>query len=148
MKRLNLAQTGNGYDFSGLFHILRDDISSADLAIANVETPLGGGPFTGYPNFNTPDEMGLAVINAGFDVALQASNHSMDAGTEGIRHSIGFWKQHAGDILMVGMNESQEEADTIPLITVNGIRFAILNYTYGLNGYEIPEEETPSHTDE
>ena len=138
---LNLADTGNGYDFTSLFALLKNDISSMDLAIANVETPLGGGPYTGYPNFNTPDEMGLAVIDAGFDVALQASNHSMDAGTEGIRHSIRFWKQHADEILMVGMHESQEEADDIPIITVNGISFAVLNYTYGLNGYELPYDE-------
>lgn len=138
---LNLAETDDGYDFTSLFALLKNDISSVDLAIANVETPLGGGPYTGYPNFNTPDEMGLAVIDAGFDVALQASNHSMDAGTDGIRHSIGFWKNHANQILMVGMHDSQEEADQIPLITVNGITFAILNYTYGLNGYELPNEE-------
>ena len=47
---LNLADTGNGYDFTSLFALLKNDISSMDLAIANVETPLGGGPYTGYPN--------------------------------------------------------------------------------------------------
>ncbi|MCQ2513341.1 MAG: CapA family protein, partial [Lachnospiraceae bacterium] len=88
---LNLAKTDNGYDFSSLFALLKDDILSVDLAIANVETPLGGGPYTGYPSFNTPDEMGLAVIDAGFDVALQASNHSMDSGSNGVHHSINFW---------------------------------------------------------
>ena len=138
---LELANTGNGYDFSSLFRPLKADISRMDLAIANVETPLGGGPFGGYPNFNTPDEMGLAVIDTGFDVALQASNHSMDAGSEGIYHSAGFWNQHADEILMVGMHDSQEDADTIPVLTVNGITFAILNYTYGLNGYELPYGE-------
>lgn len=138
---LNLADTGDGYDFSSLFALLKNDISSVDLAIANVETPLGGGPYTGYPNFNTPDEMGLAVIDAGFDVALQASNHSMDAGTEGIRHAIRFWKSHADQILMVGMHESAEEEAKIPLLTVNGISIAVLNYTYGLNGYELPYDE-------
>lgn len=139
---LTLAETGGGYDFSSLFAPLQSDISRMDLAIANVETPLGGGPFTGYPNFNTPDEMGLAVINAGFDVALQASNHSMDAGTDGIRHAIDFWRQHTSDILMVGMHDSQEDADKIPVLTVNGITFAVLNYTYGLNGYELPYDES------
>lgn len=138
---LNLAETGDGYDFSSLFALLKNDISSVDLAIANVETPLGGGPFTGYPNFNTPDEMGLAVIDAGFDVALQASNHSMDAGTDGIRHAIRFWKSHADEILMVGMHETAEEESQIPMITLNGISIAILNYTYGLNGYELPYDE-------
>lgn len=138
---LNLAETGDGYDFSSLFALLKNVISSVDLAIANVETPLGGGPYTGYPSFNTPDEMGLAVIDAGFDVALQASNHSMDSGTDGIRHAIRFWKSHADQILMVGLHDSAEEESQIPIITVNGISFAVLNYTYGLNGYELPYEE-------
>lgn len=138
---LNLAKTDNGYDFTSLFALLKDDISSVDLAIANVETPLGGGPYSGYPVFNTPDEMGLAVIDAGFDVALQASNHSMDSGADGIRHSIDFWKKHKDEILMVGMHESEEAEKDIPVTTVNGIKFSVLNYTYGLNGFELPDGE-------
>ncbi len=138
---LNLAETDNGYDFSSLFALLKNDISSVDLAIANVETPLGGGPYIGYPAFNTPDEMGLAVIDSGFDVALQASNHSMDAGADGIHHCINFWKNHKNEILMVGMHESAEEEKAIPTTTIHGIKFAVLNYTYGLNGYELPEGE-------
>ncbi len=138
---LELAKTGDSYDFSSLFSILKPDISRMDLAIANVETPLGGGPYIGYPAFNTPDEMGEAVIDAGFDVALQASNHSMDSGADGIHHGIDFWKKHTDEILMVGLHESQEEADEIPITTVNGIKFAVLNYTYGLNDYELPGDE-------
>lgn len=139
---LELAATDTGYDFTGMFSRLKNDISGVDIAICNVETPLGGGPYTGYPNFNTPDEMGLAVIDAGFDVALAASNHSMDAGTAGIRHGIGFWKEHASEILMTGLNESYEEQNEIRTIERNGITFAVLNYTYGLNGYELPADES------
>lgn len=138
---LNLAETDSGYDFTSLFSELKSDISSVDLAIANVETPLGGGPFTGYPSFNTPDEMGLAVIDTGFDVALQASNHSMDSGTNGIRHCIDFWNGHSSEITMVGMNDSEERRNSIPIVNVKGMKIAVLNYTYGLNGYELPDDE-------
>ena len=138
---LELAKTGDSYDFSSLFAPLKADISRMDLAICNVETPLGGGPYIGYPNFNTPDEMGLAVIDTGFDVALQASNHSMDSGADGVHHGIDFWKAHADEILMTGLHDSAEAEKEIPIIEKNGIRFAVLNYTYGLNGYELPGDE-------
>lgn len=139
---LELAKTGDTYDFTSLFEPLKADISRMDLAICNVETPLGGGPYAGYPNFNTPDEMGTAVIDTGFDVALQASNHSMDSGADGIHHAIEFWKGHANEILMAGMHDSEEAEKEVPIVEKNGIKFAVLNYTYGLNGYELPENES------
>ncbi|MCQ2513011.1 MAG: CapA family protein, partial [Lachnospiraceae bacterium] len=58
-----------------------------------------------------------------------------------VHHSIDVWKNHKDEILMVGMHESEEAEKDIPTITVNGIKFAVLNYTYGLNGYELPYGE-------
>lgn len=144
---LAAANMGNGaYDFKSLFTVMKDEIQSADIAVVNQETILGGTeggyPYDGYPNFNTPDSMGDALIDAGFDVVLQASNHSMDAGTSGINHSIQYWKSHAGEITMLGLNESQDERNRIRVIEKNGITFALLNYTYGLNGHSLSEDES------
>lgn len=131
------------YNFDKLFDILRDDFQEADIAIINQETILGGNfrPYDGYPNFNSPFELGDAIIKAGFDVVLQASNHTLDVGTQGTMNCIDYWKRHP-EMTYLGINESIEERETIKIIEKNGIRFALLNYTYGLNGRVLPKDKS------
>ena len=133
---------GGKYDFSSVFEKMKSDFQSADIAIINQETILGGNKYEyqGYPMFNTPNAMGKAVIDAGFDIVQCASNHSMDTGVDGMKHAIKFWKKHKNEIMMVGLNESEEEYNSVPIYECKGIKFAVLNYTYGLNGITLPEE--------
>lgn len=141
---LELAKTGDSYDFTSLFAPLKSDISSVDVAIANMETPFGGtesGPYIGYPSFNTPDEMGDALIDAGFDVVQLASNHTMDSGTTAIDHELSYWKNHS-QVLTVGVYASEEERNSVPILEKNGVKIAFLNYTYGLNGNELPADHS------
>ncbi|MCQ2513340.1 MAG: CapA family protein [Lachnospiraceae bacterium] len=141
---LNYADNGDGtYDFNSIFDVMRDDISRADIAVCNQETPVdptcdpdGGIHFI----FNTPPEIVDAEINAGFDIATQCSNHTYDMGWDGILHTVDYWKSKSDKIKMIGANASQEERDTIFTYNKNGITFAMLNYTYGLNGFELPED--------
>ncbi|MCR5081868.1 MAG: CapA family protein [Parasporobacterium sp.] len=142
---LEMANNGDGtYDFSNLFVNMKDTISKADIAVVNNETIIGGadqGIQGGSPYliFNSPDELADNIIDAGFDLVLQASNHSDDMGSAGIRHCIELWKSKSDKIKMIGLNESQEERDTISYMEVGGIKLAVLNYTYGLNGFVLPE---------
>lgn len=130
------------YDFSSVFADTKSEIEAADLAVINQETILGGSEYeySGYPNFNSPDILGDEIINTGFDVVLHATNHSRDVYVEGIYNCISYWEQHP-EILMIGLNKSEDDYNTVPVIVKNGITFAVLNYTYGLNGYTLPEEE-------
>lgn len=133
------------YSFESLFTVMKEDFQTADIAVVNQETILGGTeggfPYDGYPNFNTPDSMGDAIIEAGFDVVLQASNHSRDAGVSGILHCIEYWKNRSAETMMLGLNETSEERDTVRIFQKNDITFAMLNYTYGLNGYSLPADQ-------
>ena len=72
-----------------------------------------------------------AIKNAGFDVALMASNHTNDVGTNAIKNCISMWKE-AG-IMSLGINNTKEEADTIQIMEVKGVKIAMLNYTAGMN---------------
>ena len=130
------------YNFDRLFDVMRDDFQEADIAIINQETILGGGfcPYDGYPNFNSPNELGDAIVKSGFDVVLQASNHTLDVGTQGVLNCIEYWKKQ-DDITYLGINDSQEDRETIRVIERNGIRIALLNYTYGLNGRILPKDK-------
>lgn len=134
-------QSDGSYEFSELFEELKPDIEVADIAVINQETILGGPDFkyTGYPNFNSPYEIGDAIIDAGFDVVLQATNHSYDMGLQGIKNCRKYWNKHSKEITMVGLNKSVKQQNTVTVVEKNNIKIAILNYTYGLNGYTLPE---------
>lgn len=132
-------EADGSYNFDELYNDTKDIISSADIAIINQETILGGPDFayTGYPNFNSPYEIGDAARKAGFDVFLQATNHSYDMSEQGILNCIEYYKQHP-EVTMIGLNENTEEQQQITVIEKNNIKIAMLNYTYGLNGYQLP----------
>lgn len=136
-------QEDGSYDFKFLFEIMKSDFESADIAVVNQESVLGGPEigYDGYPNFNSPDEVGDAIVDAGFDVVLHATNHAMDVRIEGVHNTIEYWKKKGDAITMLGFNESAEELCKPKYIEKNGIKFAMFNYTYGLNGYVLPQGE-------
>jgi len=79
VNRSGLKSDGD-IDFSHLFMYTKKMISDADIAIVNQEVILGDKELgiSGYPMFNTYYEVGDALVNAGFDVVLHATNHAMD----------------------------------------------------------------------
>lgn len=133
-------QTDGSWDYSVLFEGISDFLEVADIKIINQETILGGNErgFSGYPYFNSPTEVGDAIAEAGFNVVLQASNHSADQGREGLINCANFWDKYP-NILMTGIHADTEKAGDIPLLTIDNITFAVLNYTYGPNMEILPE---------
>jgi poly-gamma-glutamate synthesis protein (capsule biosynthesis protein) len=116
-------QADGTYNYDHLYSNLKELISAADIAVINQETILGGDefPYSGYPNFNSPTQIGDAVIKAGFDVVLHATNHTMDKGLEGVKNDINYWKLHP-EITVLGINETEKEREQIPIIDKNGIK--------------------------
>lgn len=127
-------------NFDHLFTYTKDMIEAADIAIVNQEVILGGPELgiSGYPRFNTYYEVGDALVNAGFDVILHATNHSLDRGREGIENCLSFWEENYPDIAVIGIYESAEAQEEIYVCEQDGIKIAILNYTYGTNGLPFP----------
>ncbi len=142
---IEVVQSGRQEDgtlnYDHLYSNLKEEIAAADIAVVNQETILGGDDFaySGYPNFNSPTEIGDALVNAGFDVVLQATNHTMDMGLKGIENTFTYWKTNP-EIHVLGINETEEASDKITVIEKNGIKLAMLNYTYSLNGYSLPKD--------
>ena len=134
-------ETG-GYNFDHLFTNVKDYVSKADLAMVNQETIIGGSIFgyTGYPSFNTPNELVDAEVQAGFDVLLFATNHAYDKGEKGVRNCMEYLDTTHPTLGYVGINQSDEDRETIYTYESNGIIVAILNYTYGHNGTKLPKD--------
>jgi len=130
-----------GYEFSQIFAQVREEIAAADLALVNQEVILGGAELgvSGYPAFNAPFELGEALEDAGFDVVLHATNHALDKGKKGIRNCLAFWEGHP-DMAVLGIHGSEAEQQEIYVCELEGIRIAILNYTYGTNGIALPKD--------
>ena len=133
---------GGGYDYSGLFSNTKDEIGDADLAIVNQEVIIGGESLriTGYPSFNAPFEIGDELVNTGFDVICHATNHAMDRGGSGIRKCLEFWEENHPDEAVLGIHDSEEDKEEIYVYEKDGIKIAVLNYTYGTNGIRLPEK--------
>ncbi len=134
-----LTESGT-YDYTGIFKNTKEYISSFDIAIVNQEVIIGGRELgiSGYPRFNADFTLADAIYDAGFDVVLHATNHMLDKGKTGILNSLNNWKRFP-DIKVIGIYESEEEYENqILYIEKNGIKIAILNFSYGTNGQKIP----------
>lgn len=133
----------NNNDFDFLFENLQKIINASDVAVINQETPLTEQPsrYGDYPRFGTPAGVGEAIADAGFDVVTCATNHAFDQGAAGINFTRDFFSAH--NIMCIG-TQSEEENEYRPyeVLTKNGVRFALFNYTYGTNGIAIPEEKS------
>ena len=126
------------YCYDTVFSRIKPFIELADVAIANLEVTLAGKPFSGYPQFSSPDALASALKNAGIDALVTANNHSADRGKQGIIRTIEVLNKegipHTGTFM-----DKAERDTTYPLIIEkNGFRLALLNYTYGTNGIVVP----------
>ncbi len=132
------------YDYTGIFKNTKNYISSFDIAIVNQEVIIGGKELgiSGYPKFNADFTLADAISDAGFDVVLHATNHMLDKGVTGILNSLNNWKRFP-DINVIGIYETEEDYENqILYIKKNGIKIAILNFSYGTNGQKIPSDAT------
>lgn len=127
--------------YDHLFAHIADDVAAADLAVLGQETILGGDALglSGYPTFNSPQEIGDAEVAVGFDVILCANNHALDRGMEGIGAALSFWRERHPDMVVTGMADSEEAAAAVPVVERGGHRVAVLNYTTTTNGIALPQ---------
>jgi poly-gamma-glutamate synthesis protein (capsule biosynthesis protein) len=135
IQQIEAASRSDGrYDFSNQFEKIHDFLSG-DLVIGNFETTLAGRQrrFTGYPTFNTPDELADELQKVGFNVLLLANNHIYDKGTSGLIRTIEELESR-GFSLTGAFRTPSEQGDHTPLLfDIKGIKIGIFNYSYGSN---------------
>lgn len=129
----------NEYDFSDMFEEIRPIIQNYDLAFYNQETIIGGKNLglSTYPRFNSPEEIGDALIDVGFNIVSLANNHSLDKGEHGINHSNQYWRTK--DVMVSGTFDSFEDRNKINIQSKNNISYTLLSYTTSTNGIPVPE---------
>lgn len=134
--------TGQYYFDSIYTDSLRALIGDADISFVNQEAPITGGAAAGYPNFNSPTEAGDALVSMGFDIVNVANNHMLDMeySSTGLQKTIDYWKTK--NIVQIGGYENQTDYETIRYIEKDGVRIALLSFTYGTNGYKVNSQST------
>ncbi len=135
------------YDFTGSMQYVKDIVSAADYAVANLETTLNGGTPTSYPRFNSPDSVLDSLQYAGFDLLLLSNNHSYDTGSSGL---IRTWEKVREKGFDVAGSAAQESAKSYFVKNIGGVQIGFLDYGYEsgkrdgndifLNGIRVKEQ--------
>ena len=140
--RARISSEEDKFDFTANYAQITPIIKSADIAFVNQETVLGGKQFghSGYPVFNTPQDAGVGLINAGFNVINHASNHVLDKGEKAAVATMDFWESLG--VRYLGIFRTEEKRKTgHQIVEKNGIKVGFLSYTYGLNGFPLPKDK-------
>ncbi|MBQ9072539.1 MAG: CapA family protein [Bacilli bacterium] len=127
-------QTDGTYNFHHMFTEIEPIIKKYDLKFCNQESTIGGSTLgiSGYPSFNSPDEIGDEIVNLGFNLISLANNHVMDRGENAVLYSNSYWKTK--NVITAGSYSSMEERNQVNVYEQNGIKYAFLAYTTSLNG--------------
>jgi len=135
------------YDFFPLYQNVASLIAAADFAYINQETPMAGEAFgySSYPCFNSPQQLGIDMVEIGFDIINIANNHVLDKGESGYKSTLDFW--HSQPVTLIGGYYNAEDMANIRTIEKDGVTIALLSYTYdddpngrwlGTNGIRLP----------
>ncbi len=136
--QISAAHRGGGvYDYSACFRHVEDDIRWADYAVVNLECPLGGTPYTGYPAFSAPDSYARQLSQSGFDLLLTANNHCLDRRDRGLRRTIAALDSMRIPHIGTYDNPAARSRQVPFITTIKGVKFAFLCYTYGTNGITV-----------
>lgn len=139
---INSARRGSTYDFSAMLEEIAPYTADADYVVGNLETTFAGADrtYSGYPTFNTPEQLGQALKNVlGVDLLSTANNHSLDKSYSGLVSTLDFLDQYGID--HVGTYRTAEEQKTPFITEINGVKVAFISYTYGSNNY-IPSKQS------
>ena len=137
----NEAYHDGTYDFKPYLKLIKEKVINYDLAYYNQETILGGTSIglSSYPSFNSPQELGDDLIDAGFNLVSLATNHTLDRGEQAVLLSREYWDRQDG-IYAFGSYKSNDQKKELEsqVFEKNHIKYGILNYTYGTNGIPVP----------
>lgn len=127
------------YDFTHMLAPVAPLLAETDLTVLNLEVPISGTRYSGYPQFNSPPALLDAIAATGADLLLCANNHALDRLGKGARNTIEAIE--AAGLRHIGTARNKDEYNAVPLFDLNGIQVAIFNYTQHTNGMEKEDTE-------
>jgi poly-gamma-glutamate synthesis protein (capsule biosynthesis protein) len=142
------ARDNGGYE--ALFAGVKPLIAGADLAFANLETPVA--PLSGKPigpfEFNAPPDLLPALVSTGFDLVSFANNHVYDQGRPGLVETMD--QLERAHLAWVGAGRTCADARKARVVEIDGLKVALLGtsqlYNAPLNAS--PDEPCAAEFDE
>ena len=133
---ISAKKTDGTYDFHENFEYVKPWLKQADLVLGDFEGTVNKDHYlAGYPLFNAPGEVMDAIKDAGYQVLDLAHNHILDSQIEGVVSTADAIEKAGMTPVGVYTHESRDKAPLL-IKEVNGIKVAILAYSYGFNGIE------------
>lgn len=128
----------SSYQYEYAFKHIEERLQEADLAVANMEFPMGLVPYSGYPLFSAPESILHQAQKSGIDLFLLANNHLFDKGKRGFEKTLDVYEQANAAYTGAYRNREQELEENPVFYNIKGIRVALINFTYGTNGMPVP----------
>ena len=133
---ISAKKSDGTYDFHENFEYVKPWLKQADLVIGDFEGTVNKDHYlAGYPLFNAPGEVMDAIKDAGYQVLDLAHNHILDSQIEGVVSTADAIEKAGMTPIGVYTHESRDKAPIV-IKEVNGIKVALLAYSYGFNGIE------------
>ncbi len=131
-------------DYRFFFRKIASTTPSADVAFANLETPVSTrGILSGsIYSFRTDPKALEGLKYAGFDVVSIANNHIWDYGRQAFKDTLVSLAESG--ITAVGGGENYEDAHTPKVITVGKTKIAFLAYTNLISPFLGGASSTPA----
>jgi len=128
-------------DYSLVYENIADDVEKADVAIFSQNIIMSADhPVSGYPLYNSPEELGNELVKIGFDVVNMAGSHSLDYGEQGMLNTLNAWLDRG--IVVTGAYEKEEDALNPVIREANGVRIAYIGFTESSNGNSLPGDSS------
>ena len=137
-KVVNAADTDLGYDYHKAFIDVAHLLADADLSMLNFEGNLCGPPY-GTLTASAPQELMMALADAGVDLVQMANSYSVSNGMIGLATTL--QNIRATGIEPVGAFATEEEfrrSKGYTICDVQGVKVAVVAFTKGMGGLGLP----------
>lgn len=133
-------QPDGSYQFAESFAAVSGYTLSADFTIGNLECNFCGEPYAGKPDYRAPDSLAMTLSTIGFDLLQTANTCSIQNGLSGLQSTIDTLTSVGIDHAGTYASETERANNGgVVLKTVSGMKIAIIAYTKGLGGLQLPE---------
>ncbi|MDR2351928.1 MAG: CapA family protein [Deltaproteobacteria bacterium] len=135
-RQVTYAKTDQGYDFRKQFQDISPLFKNA-MVIGNLETVFAGekAKYTGFPAFNSPDSLAVALKELGVNVLTLANNHILDRRKAGALRTIQVLEEQG--IFWTGIGTNTVLPNQPLILMYKDLKWAILNFTFCSN-FPIP----------
>ncbi len=123
----NYGRNQGGYDFGPFFASISDEIAAADLSLCHLDGTIGPGlPPAGAPAYRAPEQLLLALAEAGWDGCSISGGNLLGGGDAGVTNTV----EAFGEAGLGAAGAAVATDGRIPAVMydVNGIAVAHLSY--------------------